>query len=142
MESLKFPKQNSSSSTNSMVLPSPYKTTKRSITLHSPTLITVKNPKTQSPFVLEYSIHKGSTRFTRDLKNIFPKNIKEVENCLILPVFLKCENDLVGIGSQIDMEKDEKLENVYKFFIWFFYVIYIYIFIYKLINNFHLTDCN
>ncbi|CAJ0640738.1 10973_t:CDS:2 [Entrophospora sp. SA101] len=111
MESLKPQTQNSSSKINSTPLSSSYKTTKRSMILHPPTLITVKNPKTQTPFILEYSIHKGSTRFTRELKNIFPKNIKEIENCLILPIFLKCHNDLVGVGSQIDMEKDERLEH-------------------------------
>ncbi|RHZ80331.1 hypothetical protein Glove_137g126 [Diversispora epigaea] len=85
----------------------------RSQTLISPTLITVKNPQTGNDFILEYSIHAGSKRFNQELKNIFPdiKDILEKEKCLVIPIFLKCENDMVGIGSEIDKEKDLKLND-------------------------------
>ncbi|CAG8734779.1 25761_t:CDS:2 [Dentiscutata erythropus] len=82
----------------------------RSRTLIAPTLVTVKNPKTLCPFVLEYSIHIGSTRFNRELLNVFSQ-IVEPDNFLVIPVFLKCQNDLVGIGERINREKDEKLED-------------------------------
>ncbi|CAG8478206.1 13478_t:CDS:2 [Acaulospora colombiana] len=83
----------------------------RSQTLHAPTRITVKDPKSLKNFTLEYSIHSGSRRFNRDLASIFPEIADQVNKCLVIPVFLNCENDMVGTGSIIDKERDEKLEN-------------------------------
>jgi|SRR6266540_3244272 len=84
---------------------------KRSVTLLPPTLITTINKKTKKHFILEYSIHLASNRFIRELKHVFPQ-VEDIEKCLIVPTFLKCEHDLVGVGAAIDRERDEKLEDV------------------------------
>ncbi|RIA92502.1 hypothetical protein C1645_765004 [Glomus cerebriforme] len=82
----------------------------RSVTLLSPTLVNTINKKTQKKFILEFSIHLASSRFARELKNVFPQ-VEHIEKCLVVPTFLKCVHDLVGIGPIIDNEKDEKLED-------------------------------
>ncbi|CAG8463405.1 9171_t:CDS:2 [Acaulospora morrowiae] len=81
----------------------------RSQTLNAPTLVTVQNPESLKNFVLEYSIHAGSRRFNKDLVRIFPEIEDQIDRCLVIPVFLKCENEIVGIGSEIDKERDKKL---------------------------------
>jgi hypothetical protein len=87
----------------------------RSVTLLPPTLINTVNQKTQKNFILEFSIHLASSRFVRELKSVFPQ-VEFIEKCLVVPTFLKCTYDLVGIGAAIDNEKDEKLEDVSKSF--------------------------
>ncbi|CAB4422460.1 unnamed protein product [Rhizophagus irregularis] len=58
----------------------------------------------------QFSIHLTSSRFARELKSVFPQ-VEYIERCLVVPTFLKCTHDLVGIGAAIDNEKDEKLED-------------------------------
>ncbi|PKK76813.1 hypothetical protein RhiirC2_733357 [Rhizophagus irregularis] len=82
----------------------------RSVTLLPPTIINTIIKKTQKKFILEFSIHLASSRFARELKSVFPQ-VEYIERCLVVPTFLKCTHDLVGIGAAIDNEKDEKLED-------------------------------
>src|SRR2546429_4704097 len=84
------------------------KLNKRSVTLLPPTLVNTINKKTQKKIILEYSIHSPSSRFIRELKNVFPQ-VDNIEKCLMVPTFLECVHDLFGIGAIIENEKDEKL---------------------------------
>ncbi|CAG8802947.1 21314_t:CDS:2, partial [Cetraspora pellucida] len=72
---------------DSTVIKSPTPTKKRTKTctrtLAAPTLVTVRNPKTLCPIVLEYSIHAGPNKFNRELKNVFPQ-IAEPDKCLFV----------------------------------------------------------
>ncbi|CAG8767937.1 6488_t:CDS:1, partial [Funneliformis caledonium] len=95
--------------TKQSIVSSTSKRNKRSVTILPPTLATTIDKKTKKPFILEYSVHLASNRFNRELKCIFPQ-VEDIEKCLVIPTFLKCEHDLVGIGAVIDHEKDEKLE--------------------------------
>ncbi|CAI2167624.1 4209_t:CDS:2 [Funneliformis geosporum] len=91
------------------IVSSTSKLNKRSVTILPPTQVTTIDKKTKKTFILEYSVHLASNRFNRELKCVFPQ-VENFEKCLVIPTFLKCEHDLVGIGAAIDLEKDEKLE--------------------------------
>ncbi|KAG9306894.1 hypothetical protein G9A89_002563 [Geosiphon pyriformis] len=86
---------------------------KRSISLFGPIIVTALTPKTRRKLTIEYSIHAISSRFTRDLKGVFPK-VNDLEKCLVVPTFQKCVYDLVGTGPLIDKERDEKLEMFFE----------------------------
>ena len=70
-------------------------------------------PPTRSHFrgvELEYAICAPTSRFQRELANVFPA--RDLNTLRVVPVIQRCENDLVGVGAAVDREKEEMLERV------------------------------
>lgn len=59
---------------------------------------------------LEYALCAPTSRFQLELAHIFPE--RDLKSLRVVPVIQRCENDLVGVGAEIDKEKDEMLERV------------------------------
>ncbi|CAG8501196.1 3004_t:CDS:2 [Ambispora leptoticha] len=77
----------------------------RSVEIQTPTVLTYLTPRTCQLVTIEYSIHACSSRFLRELEAVFPK-VANLDRCLVVPTFQKCEHDLVGIGPLVDKERD------------------------------------
>lgn len=83
-------------------------TTVRKIRPLSPLILpTMTNFK---DFELEFSLHACTSRFLRELRNVFPG--VDLTNLKAVPTFQKCVHDLVAWGEDVDLEKDEKLKRV------------------------------
>lgn len=61
----------------------------------------------------EYAVYQPSSRFKRDFESIFPSlNVKQRKELLVVPVIQQCEYDMVGLTTQVNQERDVKLELV------------------------------
>ncbi|RKP05439.1 hypothetical protein THASP1DRAFT_26068 [Thamnocephalis sphaerospora] len=67
---------------------------------------------------LEYSVHGTNAMMRAELARVFPfealsdaKRQTRLDNLKVIITFQRCRNDLVGIGPQVDLEKDERLET-------------------------------
>ncbi|CAO3613719.1 unnamed protein product [Mucor fragilis] len=59
----------------------------------------------------EYAVYQPSSRFKRDFESIFPSlNVKQRKELLVVPVIQQCEYDMVGLTTQVNQERDVKLE--------------------------------
>ncbi|KAI8064410.1 hypothetical protein BC940DRAFT_306184 [Gongronella butleri] len=59
----------------------------------------------------EYSVHAPGTRFARELATVFPGlSVKQRKELLIVPVIQRCDNDMVGITTIVNKERDDRLE--------------------------------
>lgn len=56
--------------------------------------------------IIQLSLHEPSWRFKQELDRVFPSRGADI---LVVPTFQKCRSDMVGIGAEIEHEKDERL---------------------------------
>jgi hypothetical protein len=68
---------------------------------------------------LEYSVHATNAKMHEELERVFPfedlskeKRKEIITRINIVITFQRCRNDLVGIGPEVEQEKDERLETV------------------------------
>ncbi|KAI9592736.1 hypothetical protein BDF19DRAFT_450749 [Syncephalis fuscata] len=69
----------------------------------------------------EYSVHGTNGAMHDELTRVFPfEQLSATErdtrrsNLKIIMTFQRCRNDLVGIGPQVELEKDERLETFFQ----------------------------
>ncbi|KAI8987213.1 methylmalonic aciduria and homocystinuria type D protein [Pilobolus umbonatus] len=81
------------------------KKTKLSVCLTPPSVFTYDNS------LFEYSVYKPSVRFLRDFDTILPTlTEKQMSDLLVVPVVQRCTHDMVGISTEVNHERDIKLE--------------------------------
>ncbi|RUP33245.1 hypothetical protein BC936DRAFT_138564, partial [Jimgerdemannia flammicorona] len=78
--------------------------TRATVALHPPTRSRYRGTE------YEWTVCAPPVRFQRELARIFPE--RDPGKMHVVPMVQRCNNDLIGVGAQVDVEKDEMLERV------------------------------
>eukprot|EP01111_Echinosteliopsis_oligospora_P018763 TRINITY_DN8785_c0_g1_i1.p1 TRINITY_DN8785_c0_g1~~TRINITY_DN8785_c0_g1_i1.p1 ORF type:complete len:210 (+),score=39.46 TRINITY_DN8785_c0_g1_i1:44-673(+) len=73
------------------------------------------DPYIDEIYTIQYSLHTCSSLMNRELKLIFPDlSMDLIKQMIAIPTFQPSSVDLVGIGENIEMEKNRLLDNFMK----------------------------